>query len=230
YRRHLGNGGFGDERRVWLRLRTLDTGSSRYERFAKVEHRKLSRVALSRNVGRSGDPVDGATVTLTGPKGEKIEMNRLGDRLRWTDGKITLVRLGKDDGFQLRDGRSTGLSDDERQKLDREFLLNPWLWRGKDRAKALAESTLEGGVQALGRPAFRFRIPGPSEYEVYYFEDGEPAGYSYRDPLLRKLVDLRAVGEQAWIITDRSELSPGWKLAVGYDPLPDAKLFERPAQ
>ena len=94
YRPHRENGGFGDERKITFQMRKLDTGSTKYEktRFAKPAIRKTSRLALSRNVGKGQARMPGATVVFQGPGKEKIEIYRLGEKLRWSNGQMTLVR------------------------------------------------------------------------------------------------------------------------------------------
>ena len=90
--------------------------------------------------------------------------------------------------------------------------------------------TQEGGLLALGYPAFRFRVPGPSEFEIFFYEDGSPAGYRYRDQAHkeRPLVDVLVHGEDVWFVADRKTLTKGWKQKVVYDPLPTPAMFKKP--
>ena len=139
-------------------------------------------------------------MTFTGPGDEKITVQRLGQKLRWSNGQITLVRTGIRQGFKIFKGKAAQVTQEEQSKLEREFLLNCFLWRGEDRRNRLKEATVEGGVLALGYPAIRFRVPGPSEFEMFFFQDGSPAGYRYRDQLCKQLVDVMVHGEDpyAW--------------------------------
>jgi hypothetical protein len=232
FRPHSEKGQFRAERSVTFRLRKLDTGSTRYDkpRFADDKTRKIARMALSRNVGKGQESAPGATVVFEGADGKKIEILRLGDRLRWSNGKHTLVRTGKDQGFRIFEGRPIDATAEEQSKLEREFLLNPWLWRGEELRQRIADATLEGGLQALGYPAYRFRIPGPSEFEMFFYEDGSPAGYRYRDQLERQLIDVLVRGTDLWMVADHETLIKRWKLAKVEYHRPDAKLFEKPAQ
>lgn len=232
YRPHKEKGGFGDERSVTFKMRKLDTGSTKYEktRFANQEVRKAGRLALSRRVGQGQDPVEGATLVFRNQANEEVRIQRLGERLRWSKGEITLVRTAKNQGFKLIKGRAVEISAEEQSKLEREFLLNPWLWRGSDLRQRIAESTLEGGLLVLGYPAYRFRVPGPSEFEMFFYEDGTPAGYRYRDQLRKQLVDVLVHGQDAWLVLDNKQLEKGWKMAAPDYAQPDPELFERPAK
>ena len=65
---------------------------------------------------------------------------------------------------------------------------------------------------------------------MFFFEDGSPAGYSYRDPLKKRVVRHMVRDGSLWTEI-RRKLTKGWKLEQPvYDPLPDAGLFERPKQ
>ena len=83
---------------------------------------------------------------------------------------------------------------------------------------------------ALGYPAIRFRVPGPSEFEMFFFQDGSPAGYRYRDQLRKQLVDVMVRGEDVWFVADKKTLTKGWKAKVSHDPLPKPEIFARPSQ
>ena len=228
---HLADGGFGSDVQVTFQLPRLDTGSSlnRGEpRLAPPEKRHVARRALSRRVGIGEETTSGATVVFVGPAGEKITVHRLGEKLRWSDGERVLIRTGEGRGFKIERDEPIDLTADEISKVDREHLLNPWLWQGPDRRKPLADATLEGGILVQGQPAYRYRVPGPSEFEVFYYPDGSPAGYRYRDQLRRQLVDVLVHGRSMWIVSDRRTLAKGWTLEeVSYDPLPPERLFAR---
>ena len=65
---------------------------------------------------------------------------------------------------------------------------------------------------------------------MFFFEDGSPAGYSYRDPLERRVVRIMVRDGRLWIEI-RRKLTKGWKLDEPvYDPPPRPELFERPKQ
>ena len=83
---------------------------------------------------------------------------------------------------------------------------------------------------ALGHPAYRFRVPGPSEFEMFFYEDGSPAGYRYRDQLSKQLVDVLVRGRDLWMVYDHKKITKGWKVSVVEYTDPDPKLFERPGQ
>jgi hypothetical protein len=232
YAPHLPDGGFADEREIAFRVSRLDTGSSRGPlRLATDEQRSTSRRALSRQIGAGEDTVAGATMVLEGPAGETIGIHRLGDKLRWSDGALVLVRTAAGEGFKIDGGQVSGTTPDEQSKLEREFLLNSFLWKGEDRRSRIAEATLEGGLLVQGRAAYRFRVPGPSEFEVFYYPDGSPAGYRYRDQLRRRLLDVMISGESVWFVEERDTLVVGFRVAeLSYDPLPAAELFSKPSR
>ena len=231
FSRHLADGGFGPDLPMTFRLPRLDTGSSLNQgepRLAPPDKRLIAGRALSRLVGVEEETTAGATVVLAGPEGEEITIHRLGEKLRWSDGERVLIRTGPDRGFKIEADRAVDLNADEVSKVEREYLLNSWLWRGADRRRQIAEATLEGGILVQGHPAHRYRVPGPSEFEVFYYPDGSPAGYRYRDQLVRRLVDVLVYERDVWIVTDRHTLTKGWRLEeVTYDPLPAEELFAR---
>jgi S1-C subfamily serine protease len=231
YRAHLQNGGFGKEKDITFKMKVLDTGSSRNpDRLADRDTRKLARAAMTENVGKGQEIVTGATLTFTGPEDQKIVVHRLGDKLRLSMGKTVYVRTGKERGFKIEAGNITDLKPEEHAKLERELGANPWLWRGGDLRNKIADSWLEGGVHVLGRAACRCRLPGKGQMEMLFFEDGSPAGYSYRDPLQRRVVRNMVREGELWIQI-RRKLTKGWKLQQPvYDPLPKKELFERPKQ
>lgn len=231
YRPHKENGGFGQEKDITFKMKVLDTGSSRNpDRLADKETRKLARAAMTEHVGKGRQPVAGATVTFTGPDDQKIVIHRLGEKLRLSIGKTVYVRTGKDQGFKIEEGAIADLKPEEQAKLERELGANPWLWRGKDLEARIAGSWLEGGVHVLGMAACRCRLSGKGQMEMFFFEDGRPAGYSYRDPLKQRVVRHMVRDGKLWIEI-RRELTKGWKLEQPvYDPLPKEELFERPNQ
>jgi len=231
YRSHLENGGFAKEKDITFKMKVLDTGSSRNpDRLADKRTRKLARAAMTRSVGKGQDRVAGATVIRTGPEGEKTVVHRLGEKLRLSIGKTIYVRTAENEGFKIEDGDIAELKPEEHAKLERELAANPWLWRGSDLRDKIADSWLEGGIHVLGLAAYRCRLPGKGQPEMFFFEDGSPAGYSYRDPLKKRVVRTMVREGELWTEI-RRKLTKGWRLEQPvYDPRPQPGLFERPKQ
>ncbi len=231
FRTHLENGGYAKERDITFKMNKLDTGSSRNtDRLANKKSRKLARAAMTGSVGKGPAAVAGATLRRVGPKGEEILVQRLGDKLRLTLGKTVYVRTGKKQGFKIENGAISELKTEEHLKLERELVANPWLWRGQDLQNKIDGSWLEGGIHVLGKAACRCRLPGKGEMEMFFFEDGSPAGFKYRDPLKRRVVRVMVRDGKLWTEI-RRKLTKGWKLEKPvYDPLPNTELFLRPKQ
>lgn len=237
FRPHKEGGGFGDEKTITFKMRKLDTGSTKYEtpRIATVEQRKAAAKAMTRQVGAGQESVEGASLVFAGPDGSKIKLARHGEKLYWSNGEVTLVRTDAEAGFRIVGGKVSDASADDLAKLDREFSLNPWLWRGPGLRERIADGQLEGGIQVLGRPAYRIRVPGKTQREIYFYEDGSPAGYRLRDRFAPggepALVDIMVSDGELWWVVNHKTLIKGWKLEkLSYDPLPDAALFVRPVQ
>ena len=117
------------------------------------------------------------------------------------------------------------------------YLLSPLLVRS-ERSKLLIDGALlAGGALVHGRPAYRFELSGDGQRQLYFFEDGSPAGYQLRDPLARALVEVRVdfdpkgtVAFPLRVVSD-DELQPGGELSPPvYDPLPAEELFRRPGR
>ena len=237
YRPQLRDGGYGPARVVHLQIPRLDTGSSRDpDRIASEERRRRAGAALGRPVGAGEESTAGATVELVTGNGERIVFHRRGDRLSLTLGQSRLVLAGTD-GFKVVDGMVEDLTAEDRARLERELATNPWLWTGPDRQRLIGEALLAGGVLVHGRPAYRFALSGDGQREIYFFEDGSPAGYRMRDPLARALVEVRVdfdtkrtVAFPMRLVSD-DELQPGGVLSPPvYDPLPSEELFRRPGR
>lgn len=231
YRKLLEEDKFAPAETVVFQLTRLDTGSSRDEdRGATDLQRQLARSTLTERVGDGEAAAAFASFSMEGPKGQRIALYRSGDSLRREDGGGVLVRTAPGEGFSLRDGAAHDLSLEEGAALDRNLATQPLLWTGEDRKNLVMRSTLEGGTLVFGKPAYRFRLPGDGQREVFLFEDGSAAGCRYRDPVHRQMVEFRFSPDhrRARVIVD-DELSNGWTLSVG-ETQPAAALFERPAR
>jgi hypothetical protein len=221
---------FAERRQISFPLRRLDTGSSRDEgRLASEPHRRAARAALTRSF-HFGPPSSGATVTLRRAD-RRLVIQRLGDRLRWEDGDAVLVRDGAAGGFALRGGAAAELTAEERALLDRVYSAHPLLWTGADRAHRVEATALLGGVLVFAASACRLQLPGDGDREAYYYLDGRPAGFRWRDPLRRMRVEHHFDRDlqRARIVAGDGvpQLEDGWSLEVG--PAPDPAVFARPS-
>jgi S1-C subfamily serine protease len=177
--------GFGPPRGVTFQLPRLDTGSSRDpDRVAPEETRRLACRALTEKVGAGETPRESASFTLLGPDGAVFHRAR-------RDGKALVV-----------EGLPGAESPERTARLERELRCNPWLWQGEDRKRLVGEAMLDGGCHVLGRPAFRFRLPGEGECEVFLFEDGTAAGFRMRDPVRKQKLEVAGFGGRARIVLD----------------------------
>ncbi|MBI5850991.1 MAG: trypsin-like peptidase domain-containing protein [Planctomycetes bacterium] len=222
--------GFGAEKLVEFRLRRLDTGSSREEdRIASDDHRKVALGALARPLDRAPAPdgADGATLAITGPDGATVRLARLGEHLRIDTDSLALVLRDDDGGFAIEGGIARDLSDEERAKLARVRRCNPFLRGAHGRRSMLEGALLDGGVMIGTRPAFRARLPGDGELEVWLFHDGSAAGCRYRDPVQKALIELRRDGAHARVVKD-GELAVGWTIGATDFTAPAPALFTRP--
>jgi S1-C subfamily serine protease len=217
--------GYGAPRTITFRLPRLDTGSSRdTDRLATEEQRRLAAQALTRHCGAGEPAAAAASVELrTDPP---VVVHRAGARLRIECGPLALVRLGPDDGFAVEAGRTRDLTPEERAKLERELACNPFLVTGAERKALVAGALLDGGLLAFQKPAYRFRLPGEGERFVFLHEDGAAAGYRYRDPVPKRVLEVSALGARARVVAD-GELVGDVDLLVRTGE-PDVRLFERP--
>lgn len=231
FRPQIEGGGYGPERTVQFTLPTLDTGSSNDpDRIAAEEHRALAATTIIERIPAVDDAA-GADLSIHGPDGRTVRIRRSGPKLRIDDGDTVLVRTDLDGGgFRLDgDGTAAELSVEEATKLERVWATNPWLRTGRGLASILEGSVLLGGTMVHGRAAFRLRLPGDGQREVFLFEDGSAAGCAYRDPVQKKLVELRANGAKSRLLTDGT-LHEDWSIGQPTFGALDPALFERPAR
>ncbi len=185
YRAKRVDGGYEAERLVTLNLARLDTGSAQDpDRLAQKEHRQLAAQVFTRRIAldraAEGTREEGNT-----------RLTRTNETLRVERDGAIYVREAPGRGHKLVGGAQVDLNSEETTMLERIFATNPWLCSGSELATRLAGCTLEGGVFVRGKPAARLRLAGDEEREVWLFHDGKPAGYSYRDPVLKRLLEVR---------------------------------------
>jgi hypothetical protein len=231
------DGGFGEERDVTVKLTALDTGSSRDGTGddARLGSRIDRRIAKNQILGRwlmSGQfaPTEkGAVQWLRrGPDETKLVAIGDGDRLRLEIARTILVSLGDGKGFARANGETRDLTLDEKERLRRERLSNPMLWLKSETATRLKDALLVGGVHVHGAAAYRFALPGAGDCEAWFFLDGTPAGFAYRDPMRRSRVQWHIRGNKLRVVVD-GDLERGWsggKRAIG---TPEEQWFRRDA-
>ncbi len=214
YRPKQEEGAFGEERRVTLRLATLDTGSSRDgtgadARLASRANRRLAASAL-RRAWLDVDEMSACVYwSRTAPDGTVTRTIRDGERLRLEIGELVLVREAADKGHAVDRGSVRELSAEEAERLRREWTCNTLLWQRVTTLASLEHVELVGGVHVFGAPAFRFALPGDGECEAWLFADGSPAGFTFRDPLRRARVEWHVRGQDLRFVVD-GKLEPGW--------------------
>ncbi|MCY2955758.1 MAG: trypsin-like peptidase domain-containing protein [Planctomycetota bacterium] len=232
YRPQVAATGYGKEITANLKLNKLDTGSSvdakaDTDRLGSRVDRRIATDALSR---RATSPMttSGALLVLQMPDGTQWRAAKFASQLRIDWGGIGYV-LGADGGaFQIENGKAAELTADAAAWLHREFACNPFLWTSGERAQRMSEALLVGGVHVIGRPAYRYALPGDGEMEFYLFEDGAPAGYRLRDPVRKKLVTRHFAAPVARVIVDGA-LEASWSvqsLTLGAEEVPGT--FRRP--
>ena len=97
----------------------------------------------------------------------------------------------------------------ERERVRRELACNPMLWPGAEIPARLEHALLVGGVHVHGAAAYRFAIPGDGDCEAWFFLDGTPAGFAFRDPVRRARVEWYVRGTKLRVVVD-GELERGW--------------------
>ncbi len=207
-------GGFGDERRVTVRLSALDTGSSmdgggENARLASRAERRVATRAVTSRWRTDNEDAPAVAWSAVAPDGSTHRAVLAGQRLRVERGATVLVDLGDGTGFVVEGERVREPTADESERLRRERLCNPVLWPRATRQDRLRDALLVGGVHVHGAPAYRFALPGDGECEAWFFADGEPAGCTFRDPLRRAKVERHVRGEQVRFVVD-GKLEPGW--------------------
>lgn len=186
------DGGYGSEREITFQLTRLDTGSSYSEdRVATEAQRRLARIALTRAVGRGETAVPTGAVVVRGAQGERVVLRRLGASLCRDDGKTSEVLDESGRAFVRDAAGAHDASPEVEARLHRIATTEASLWRGDDRRALVGDALLEGGVLVFGEPAFRFRLPGDGQREVFLHEDGTAAGCRYRDPVARVMLEYR---------------------------------------
>ena len=210
----LGEGGFGDERRVTLRLSTLDTGSSLDgggddARLGSLADRRLATAAVLARWRAAEEPAGAVSWSAVHPDGATHRGILDGDRLRIERGAVVLVREGDGKGFAREGDVVRELTADEHERLRREAASNPMLWPRATARQRLQHALLIGGVHVHGAPAYRFALPGDGECEAWFFADGTPAGCAFRDPLRKARVERHVRDDQLRFVVD-GKLEPGW--------------------
>jgi hypothetical protein len=230
HRPALPEGGFGDERQVTVRLAMLDTGSSRDgvgddARLASRADRRLARQQFVARWSHEPREGDAATWSRTAPDGAELRAFAAGDRLSLQIRDLVLVQ-DADGGFARENGEVRELTLEERERLRRERLCNPMLWPRQEIATRLADALLLGGVHVHGAPALRFELPGDGECEAWFFHDGSPAGFAFRDPIRRATVAWYVRGDTMRVVVDGA-LEPGWQSGARTTGDADERWFRR---
>ncbi|HEX5054627.1 MAG TPA: trypsin-like peptidase domain-containing protein [Planctomycetota bacterium] len=231
YRPSQGDGAFGDERRVTVRLARLDTGSSRDgvgadARLASRANRRLAARALQKRFQKRGEGDQAVGWLRTAPDGSTVRCISHGERLRLEIGALTLVREAAGAGHAVEGGSARALSPEEAERLRREWTCNPLLWQGEAIGDRLQDAELVGGVYVFGAPAFRLALPGDGECEAWLFDDGSPAGYVFRDPLRRAKLEWHVRGQDLRVVVDGA-IEPGWSAGKTSAVAVDEAWFRR---
>ncbi len=231
HRQAQGESGFGDERRVTVRLTALDTGSSRDgvgvdARLASRLDRRLATAALLTRWTKDDEPAGAVSWSAVAPDGSDHRAILDGNRLRLERGALVLVDLGDDTGFAREGDVERALSADEKERLRRERCCNAMLWSRTMARERLREALLVGGVHVHGVPAFRFALPGDGDCEAWFFADGTPAGCVFRDPLRRAKVERHVLEKQLRMVVD-GKLEPGWSAGARTTGVADEAWFRR---
>lgn len=231
HRPALGEGGFGDERRVTLRLSALDTGSSLdgvgdAARLGSLADRRLATTALLARWRTADEPPAAVAWTTVAPDGVSHRSILDGERLRLELGDVVLVREGPAQGFARVGASVRDLTADEQERLRREWTCNTVLWQPTVARQRLQQALLVGGVHVHGAPAIRFALPGDGECEAWFFADGSPAGCVFRDPLRKAKVERHVRGDQLRLVVD-GKLEPGWSAGARSTGTADEAWFRR---
>jgi len=232
HRPTLEDGGFGDEREVTVKLTALDTGSSRDDN-ARLASRIDRRIAKDQILGQwlfSGifAPTEkGAVQWLRrAPDETKNVAIADGERLRLELGRHILVSTGNGEGFARANGETRDLTLDEKERLRRERVSNPMLWLKSQTPARLKDALLLGGVHVHGAAAYRFALPGAGDCEAWFFLDGTPAGFAFRDPVRRAHVQWHVRGNKLRVVVD-GDLERGWSSGKRATGEPEEQWFRR---
>ncbi|MFO1076512.1 MAG: trypsin-like peptidase domain-containing protein [Planctomycetota bacterium] len=232
YKPKIGEGSFGSERRITVRMAVLDTGSSvdgYYDSGSRIASRS-DRLLASRAVRARWTPSGSGNQTVrwsvTGPDGAITTGNGGQDRLRLEIGALTLVST-REGAFAIEGGKARDCTAEEAALLDRHRRCNPFLWPIGTAGAWLGEAELHGGVNVLGAPGLRFLLPGDGDCEAWLSMAGQPLGFAMRDPVRRARVEVHQRGDQIRVIVD-GKLEEGWK-APSFDAADlDDAWFRRP--
>jgi S1-C subfamily serine protease len=228
YRPQNSEGAFGEPRAFTVPLSRLDTGSSldgAEPRLASRSERRAATAALAAAWPTRFAEAAACRWQCQGPAGTAIVATAAGDRLCLQLGDLALVRDGDRGGFARTKEGERDLTADEAERLRREALANPLL-RPASGSRQPAGALLIGGVHVLGAPAYRFELPGDGECETWWFADGTPAGFTFRDPLQRAKVQWHLRGERVRVVVD-GKLEAGWAGSAASVVPVDDKLFTR---
>jgi S1-C subfamily serine protease len=224
YRPENVDNSFGDERFVDIRLARLDTGSSKdartdTERLSSLIERQLATKAMR---ARATSPTAQRTVTLAFADRDGAKWSIVRDMAR------EATAMDRDGVRFLRTRSEADPNVEGDALLQRLVRCNPLLWIGCDRGERFDEALLLGGVHVLGRPAYRYSLPGDGELEFFLFADGSAAGCSLRDPVRREKLELHCDGSSVRVIRD-GVFDRGWRVAsYATDVQVEDSVFGRP--
>ena len=233
HRPQLEAGGFGDEREVTVKLTMLDTGSSQdgtgdEARLGSRNDRRIEKDQIVKGWAISEERDVAVQWTRRGPDETALVAIADGDRLRLELGRTILVRLGAEQGFAKANGETRDLTTEEHERLRRELACNALLWPRAEVAARLQDALLLGGVHVHGAAAYRFAIPGDGECEAWFFLDGTPAGFAFRDPIRRVRVQWLVRDTKLRVVVD-GELEPGWSSGQRATGQAEQQWFRRDA-
>ncbi|MFK7739423.1 MAG: S1C family serine protease [Planctomycetota bacterium] len=246
HRPSLADGGFGDARQITVKMRRLDTGSSfdggdADARLGSRIDRRIATAQILSTLQAGARPLErtGSDAAMrwerTAPDGRVVVTVALGDKMRIEPGDgSALVRLsdeeGRDGGFAIdAKGEVQDLTLDQRERLRREHAANCVMWPRTPEAlaKRLDGALLIGGVHVHGKPGWRFALPGDGDCEAWFFHDGAPAGFAFRDPIRRAHVQWHVRDALLRVVHDDEDLIEGWTGSVPAGVQPDEQWFRR---
>ena len=206
---------YGEEQVVSVVLSRLDTGSSQdADRLANDTHRRLAARAVASWFAPASAPVESATLVMQ--QGDQaVTTHRQGERVARIAGKerCVLESTAPMKGFAVVDGTANDLSEEGCVALARELATNPWL-SGGPHSKVADTALLDGGRMCGDRPAYAFRLSGDGVPRAWFFADGSPAGYGYRDPARKAYVEVFVTGKDRVSVYHDGKVVAGGELAV----------------